>query len=182
MTTPCNLVIINRAQKISHTLNPTEKINQKDLACDNLCPRKRKKNPERVRAPLGVVGLAWAGRLRPSPPGGGGGGSGHGFCCSEWRTKASSSCCSREPADTRGEATSASETCPPVRGRARSHQPGGLRAGRGARGRSAPSSRRRSRADAGSAVGRSGHTGHPVSEAHLGSRREEACLPGPEKM
>lgn len=47
------------------------------------------------------------------------------------------------------------------------------------RGRSAPSSRRRSRAGAGSAVGRSGHTGRPVSEAHLGSRREEACLPGP---
>lgn len=185
MTTPCNLVIINRAQKISHTLNPTEKINQKDLACDNLCPRKRKKKSRKgeecaaaqAGAPLGVAGLARAGRLRPSPPGGGG--SGHGLCCSERRTKASSSCCSREPADTRGEATSASETCPPVRGRARSHQPGGLRAGRGARGRSAPSSRRRSRADAGSAVGRSGRTGHPVSEAHLGSRREEACLPGP---
>lgn len=80
---------------------------------------------------------------------------------------------------TPGERRPLPQTCPPVRGRARSHQPGGLRAGRGARGRSAPSSRRRSRADAGSAVGRSGHTGHPVSEAHLGSRREGACLPGP---
>lgn len=114
MTVTCNLVIINRAKKLRHALNPTEKSIRRTWHVVTCILEKGKKNPERVRNVLkhrpGSAGLSGSGLCVPSQQG--------------WQPVASivRSREQRPPAtpvnlQTPGERlTSALEKCLPVRG------------------------------------------------------------------